>query len=62
MKTKKQSVVLKILKLFVKERILLQNSVLDYKIDLYFYEHKLAGFDNWHPSCTCVCLLLLMYT
>ena len=30
------------MKLFAKEKILLQHSVLDYKIDLYFPKHKLA--------------------
>ena len=59
---KEQSVILKIKKLFAKEKTLQQNSVLDYKIDLYFSHPKLAGFDNWHMSCTCVHLLLLMYT
>ena len=40
--TKEQSVISKITKLFAKEKILLQHSVLDYKIDLYFPKHKLA--------------------
>ena len=40
--TKKQSVISKITKLFAKEKILLQHSVLDYKIYLYFPKHKLA--------------------
>ena len=39
---KEQSVISKITKLFLNQKILLQHSVLDYKIDLYFPEHKLA--------------------
>ena len=37
-----QSMVLKTTKLFSEEKIVLQHSVLDYKIDLYFPKHKLA--------------------
>ena len=40
--SKEESVVSKITKLFSKEKILLQHSVLDYKIDLHFPKHKLA--------------------
>ena len=40
--TKEQSVISKIMKLFAKEKILLQHSVLDNKIDLHFPKHKLA--------------------
>ena len=40
--TKERSVISKIAKLFSNEKVLLQHSVLDYKIDLYFAEHKLA--------------------
>ena len=40
--TKEQSVISKITKLFGKEEILAQHSVLEYKIDLYFPKHKLA--------------------
>ena len=40
--TKEQSVISKITKLFGKEEILVQHSVLEYKIDLYFPKHKLA--------------------
>ena len=40
--TKEQSVLTKIIKALEREKILLQHSVLSYKIDLYFVEHKLA--------------------
>ena len=40
--SKEQSVILKITKLFSNEKVLAQHSVLDYKIDLYSLEHKLA--------------------
>ena len=40
--TKKQSVLTKIMKVFPSEEILLQYSVLSYKIDLYFSNHRLA--------------------
>ena len=40
--TKEQSVLTKIIKVLEREKILLQHSVLSYKIDLYFVEHKLA--------------------
>ena len=40
--TKEQSVMSKITKLFSKEKILLQHSLFDYKIDWYFPKHKLA--------------------
>ena len=40
--TKEQSALTKIMKFFAKEEILLQYSVLNYKIDLYFPKHKLA--------------------
>ena len=39
---KEESVTLKIIKVFSNEKILLQHSVLNYQIDLYFSEHKLA--------------------
>ena len=38
---KEQSMLTKI-KIFSSEKILLQNSVLSYKLNLYFPEHKLA--------------------
>ena len=38
--SKEQSVTSKITKFFSNEKILLQHSVLDYRIDLYFPEHK----------------------
>ena len=40
--SKEQSVISKITKLYSNEKILLQHSVLGYKIDLYFPKHKLA--------------------
>ena len=40
--SKEQSMISKVTKLFSNEKILLQHSVLDYKIDLYFPEHKLG--------------------
>ena len=40
--TKEQSVLTKIIKVLEREKILLQHTVLSYKIDLYFVEHKLA--------------------
>ena len=40
--TKEQLVLKKIIKVFVKEKILVQHSVLKYRIDLYFPDHKLA--------------------
>ena len=40
--SKEQSVISTITKLFSNEKILLRHSVLGYKIDLYFLEHKLA--------------------
>ena len=39
---KEESVTLKKIKVFSNEKILLQHSVLNYQIDLYFSEHKLA--------------------
>ena len=39
--SKEQSAISKIKKLFSNEKVLLQHSVLGYKIDLYFPEHKL---------------------
>ena len=51
--TKEQSVISKITKLFAKEKILLQHSIFNYKIDLYFPKHKLAievdekGHTDW---------------
>ena len=39
---KEESVTVKIIKVFSSEKILLQHSVLNYQIDLYFSEHKLA--------------------
>ena len=39
---KEQLVTTKIIQLFAKEEVLLQHSVLGYRIDLYFPEHKLA--------------------
>ena len=38
----KQSLLTKAIKLFANEEILLQHSVLSYKIDLYFSKHRLA--------------------
>ena len=40
--TKEQSVIPKLMKTFLNEKILPQHSVLDDQIDLYFPEHKLA--------------------
>ena len=40
--TKEGSIVLKIMKVFVEEKIKLQHSVLNYHIDLYFSEYRLA--------------------
>ena len=40
--SKKQSVISKIAKLFSIEKMLLQHSVLDDRIDFYFPKHKLA--------------------
>ena len=40
--SKEESVTLTIIKRFSNEKILPQYSVLDYQIDLYFLEHKLA--------------------
>ena len=40
--SKEQSVISKITELFSNEKVLLQHSVLGYKIDLYFSEYKLA--------------------
>ena len=40
--TKEQSVITKILKLFIGEKMFLQHSVLKHNLDLYFPEHKLA--------------------
>ena len=37
-----ESVTLKIIKVFSNEKKLLQHSVLNYQIDLYFSEHKLT--------------------
>ena len=39
---KEKSVTIKIIKVFSNKKILLQHSVLNYEIDLYFSEHKLA--------------------
>ena len=39
---KEESVPIKIIKVFSNEKISLQYSVLNYQIDLYFSEHKLA--------------------
>lgn len=39
---KEQSVLTRIMKIFPVKKILLQHSVLGYRIDLYFSEHKLA--------------------
>ena len=39
---KEQLVISKIMKLFAREKVLLQHSVLSYQIDLYFLKHKLA--------------------
>ena len=38
----KESVTIKLIKTFSNEKILPKYSVLDYQIDLYFLEHKLA--------------------
>ena len=40
--SKEESVIIKITKEFSNEKILLQYFVLDYQIDLYFLERKLA--------------------
>ena len=40
--SKEESVTIKIIKTFSNQKILPQNSVLDYQIDLNFLEHKLA--------------------
>ena len=40
--SKEQSVISKITKSFSNEKILLQHSILAYRSDLYFAEHKLA--------------------
>ena len=40
--TKEQSVLTKVIKTFLREKILLQHFVLNYRIDLYFPERKLA--------------------
>ena len=39
---KEETVTVKMIKVFSNEEILLQHSVLNYQIDLYFSEHKLA--------------------
>ena len=39
---KEKSVTIKMIKVFSNKKILLQHSVLNYQIDLYFSEHKLA--------------------
>ena len=39
---KEKSVRIKMIKVFSNKKILLQHSVLNYQIDLYFSEHKLA--------------------
>ena len=39
---KEESVTIKIIKVFSNEKILLKHSALNYQIDLYFSEHKLA--------------------
>ena len=40
--SKEQSVLSKILKLFLNEKIQLQHSAFGYRADLYFFEHKLV--------------------
>ena len=40
--TKEQSIISKIMKVFAKEKMKLQHSILNYYIDLYFPEHRLA--------------------
>ena len=40
--TKGQSVLIKIMRIFASEKMLLQRSVLSYRIDLYFPKHRLA--------------------
>ena len=40
--TKEQSVLTKIMSSFEEENIQTQNNVLNYRIDLYFHDHKLA--------------------
>ena len=40
--SKEESVTIKIIKTFPNEKILPQYSVLDYQINFYFLEHKLA--------------------
>ena len=45
--SKKESVTIKIIKTFSNEKILPQYTVLDYQVDLFFLEHKLAiGVDE----------------
>ena len=39
---KEESVTIKIIKVFSSKKMLLQHSVLNYQIDLYFSEHNLA--------------------
>ena len=39
---KEKSVTIKMIKVFSNKKILLQHSVLNYQIDQYFSEHKLA--------------------
>ena len=40
--TKEDSVILKIMKVFAKEKMKLQHSVLNYYIDVYFPKYRLA--------------------
>ena len=40
---KEQSALKKIIKSILSEKILLQHSVLNYRIDLYFLQHKLSA-------------------
>ena len=40
--TKEQSIISKIMKVFAKEKMKLQHSILNYYIDLYFPEYRLA--------------------
>ena len=40
--SKEESVTMKIIKTFLNKKILPQYTVLDYQIDLFFLEHKLA--------------------
>ena len=44
--TKQKSILTRVVKIFTREKILLQNSVLSYGIYLYFFKHKLGIEDD----------------